>query len=184
MRSGTAQAGHYFSHCKRDNGEWVTLNDRVARHCDGEALPEEAAGGTMSVFPYPWSQAQTVDRDSNAYLLFYRKRGATDEQSEDDEDAELQIDPDVLKCLVDKITGVILHALLLALQLCDIGILASQITNGNQFLYSLLMLLLRNEFTAQGATTLANQMMEFVRKDEKCAEFVIGQIDGSESLLF
>lgn len=75
MHMGSAVAGHYFSHVKRDNGEWLTLNDQQVRKCDGENLPITAAGGYTNNGAnengfYPQGN---YENDTNAYLLFYRK---------------------------------------------------------------------------------------------------------------
>ncbi|OHT09563.1 hypothetical protein TRFO_21522 [Tritrichomonas foetus] len=75
MHMGSAVAGHYFSHVKRGNGKWVTLNDLSISKCNGEELPIEAAGGKAKPRGNDFGfYSDFLEKDTNAYLLFYRKK--------------------------------------------------------------------------------------------------------------
>lgn len=71
---GTAMGGHYFSDIKKDDNNWLCMNDTCVSSIDEERLLIEAAGGDEEIYSITSGYNKTLfDHSCNAYLLFYKR---------------------------------------------------------------------------------------------------------------
>ena len=78
VHTGTAQAGHYFSDVKGiSKGKWFCFNDTQVTKIRESSICRDTAGGKEEIQIYDEQYGtitREIEKSSNAYLLFYRKR--------------------------------------------------------------------------------------------------------------
>ena len=74
IHMGTADSGHYISLVKQENSEvWLEYNDCKVKTYDIENLKNDAFGGS-DTFITKEGKTEMVDKQSNAYVLFYTRK--------------------------------------------------------------------------------------------------------------
>ena len=81
IHSGTSENGHYYSIIKDHNkNNWYEFNDTNVKDYDIKDLSNEAFGGSEII--YKDNKKETVEKNTNAYLLFYIRQFEEEESEE------------------------------------------------------------------------------------------------------
>jgi ubiquitin C-terminal hydrolase len=87
IHTGTSESGHYYSIIKDyEKEQWNEFNDTIVKSYDINDLPNEAYGGTENVFNRD-NKKEVLEKQTNAYLLFYKRQY---EEDEIDQDVEMK----------------------------------------------------------------------------------------------
>lgn len=81
IHTGTSESGHYYSIIKNNSKDtWNEFNDTNVKYYDINDLPNDAFGGTEVILNKD-NKKETVEKQSNAYLLFYKRQYEEDDNS-------------------------------------------------------------------------------------------------------
>ena len=207
MHMGSALAGHYFSHVKRNDGKWLTFNDCSVKKCNGEQLPETAAGGRTTS---RYDTATTfIDKDLNAYLLFYRMRAENatetcgqvspatslslselhessnagrDYESDENQTLHDGMDESVLTRLVESVRKAIITSVMTSPEFTKLIRYLTGFHKDGKFIYSFFINYLRT--SCSSVATLASQCSDIFSTDHDFADFVLSQKDDFSEFFF
>ena len=97
IHTGTAQAGHYFSDVKGiSKGKWFCFNDTQVTKIRESSVCRDTAGGREEIQVYDEQYGtitREIEKSSNAYLLFYRKRDESQAQEQAKQLCDMGKDP-------------------------------------------------------------------------------------------
>ena len=209
MHMGSALAGHYFSHVKRNDGKWLTFNDCSVTKCNGEQLPETAAGGRTTS---RYDTATTfIDKDLNAYLLFYRMRtentsetcgqvspatslslselnesshAGRDYDSDENQTLHHGMDDSVLNRLVESVRKAIITSVMTSPEFTKLIRYLTGFHKDGKFIYSFFVNYLRTDVTSSNVATLGSQCSDIFSTDHDFADFVLSQKDDFNEFFF
>ena len=108
VHSGTAESGHYYSYARerpvdcRQTQTWVEFNDSDVSRFNPKNIPDQCFGGESDASPY---SSTSFPKAWNAYMLFYQRITAMDEELEQHHPAEMdnpvkeETPPDIRKTI-------------------------------------------------------------------------------------
>ncbi|OHT06064.1 hypothetical protein TRFO_05721 [Tritrichomonas foetus] len=201
QHTGSALSGHYFSDVHRDNGKWLCLNDVTVRKINGDSLPLDAAGGTEEITVYDdktkSSKQVTIDKSTNAYLLFYRIRedneqinyeqtiNKADKQDNKKENKADKPDSSSVDCpeineklltrLLPEIKDSILKAICSSPQFSQLVMKTCENEQNSEFLYKYTLNCLRTTIDKQSTEQLIGRCKAFCENNQKFSEFILQQ---------
>jgi hypothetical protein len=182
---GTAQGGHYISHVKRDESEWVTISDAHVRKCDPVRLLDRAKGGRSSA---PWDDyTQECESDSNAYLLFYRKKttNSDDEDADEDEVSQSdQIDATVLQRLISEIQGIVLTKFIMSPFFPNLIIRLSALSEDISLLHGFLVHFLRLDRGSAILNTMRDQVIALIKSNAEYGKVILQDANDFTDFIF
>ncbi|KRX03838.1 hypothetical protein PPERSA_04633 [Pseudocohnilembus persalinus] len=80
IHQGNSESGHYYSLIK-ENQQWFELNDKIVRNFDESEIPNVCFGGQEKISDNEFDKGM-VQKNRNAYLLFYKRDVLYDEMGQ------------------------------------------------------------------------------------------------------
>ena len=164
VHSGTSQSGHYFSHHDTEDG-WLTFNDTSVARCTRDKMIDYCAGG----FDFIEGQNTPVERQSNAYILFYKRKGF-------DGTEKYEMSEKILNELVSELQSVLLRNSIQQPQISDIIMNLKESENSVQLIFNHLVCLLHGSPIHQ-SVYFVDKVISFIERSKEMATLVLKLIN-------